>query len=180
MLESHAAVRRAYTDSVMRATVAIYQPNKAEYSWFPHLRENLPPEYVSRIQQEPAPRTDEIMEMYGEFVRRWNGTGQGRVRCAVSCSAPQRATDDYLVRLHELARRHGLPYNVHLYESKLQRVAADLLYEGSLVGHLKRLGILDELTVLIHAVWVDEKDMADIGAARPGGGHSSSWNRLCR
>ncbi|HEX9515981.1 MAG TPA: amidohydrolase family protein [Streptosporangiaceae bacterium] len=177
--ESLEAVMSAYHDSGMRATVAIYQPNKAEYSWFPHLRENLPPEYVSRIDQEPPPRTDEIMEMYGEFVRRWNGTGQGRVRCAVSCSAPQRATDDYLVRLHELARRHGLPYNVHLYESKLQRVAADLLYEGSLVGHLKRLGILDELTVLIHAVWVDEKDMADIGEAGSVVVHSPSGNLRC-
>src|SRR5258708_12984763 len=120
-----------------------------------------------------------MMEMYGEFVRRWNGTGQGRVRCAVSCSAPQRATDDYLVRLHELARRHGLPYNVQLYESKLQRVAAELLYEGSLVGHLKRLGILDDLTVLIHAVWVDEKDMADIGEAGSVVGHSPSGNLRC-
>jgi 5-methylthioadenosine/S-adenosylhomocysteine deaminase len=177
--ESIEAVMGAYRDSGMRATVAIYQPNKPEYSWFPHLRENLPADYVSRIEQEPPRSADEIMEMYEEFVRRWNGTGEGRVRCAVSCSAPQRATDDYLVRLHELARRHGLPYNVHLYESKVQRVAADLLYGGSLVGHLKRLGILDELTVLIHAVWVDENDIADIGEADSVVVHSPSGNLRC-
>ncbi len=177
--ESLGAVMGAYHDIGMRARVAIYQPNKADYSWFPHLVENLPPEYVSRMDREPPPPTGEIMELYGAFVRQWNGSGDARVRCAVSCSAPQRATDDYLVRLHDLARREGLPYNVHLYESKAQRVAGDLRYGGSLVGHLKRLGVLDQLTVLIHAVWVDDEDMADIGEAGSVVVHSPSGNLRC-
>jgi 5-methylthioadenosine/S-adenosylhomocysteine deaminase len=173
------AVMGAYRDSGLRATVGIYQPNTPEHSWFPYIRELLPPDVLDRLEREPAPSTDEVMAVHEAFVRRWNGAAGGRLRCALSCSAPQRATDDYMTRLHDLAVRERLPFALHIYESKVQRVAGEVLYGKSLVRHARDLGVLDERTVIAHAVWVDADDVSDIAAAGATVVHSPSGNLRC-
>jgi 5-methylthioadenosine/S-adenosylhomocysteine deaminase len=173
------AVMGAYRDIGMRATVAIYQPNKVEHSWFPYLADLLPADVLRRMNEQPAPATDEIVELYEDFVSRWQGAEGGRLRCAASCSAPQRATDDYMLRLHALASTHAMPFNLHVYESKVQRVAGAMLYGESLIRHVRRLGILDELSAVIHAVWVDDDDVSDLAQSGATVIHSPSGNLRC-
>jgi 5-methylthioadenosine/S-adenosylhomocysteine deaminase len=173
------AVMGAYRDCGLRATVTIYQPNTPEHSWFPYIRELLPQDVLDRLEREAVPSTDEIMATYEGFVRRWHGAEGGRLRCGVSCSAPQRATDDYMLRLHDLASRERLPFNLHIYESKVQRVAGDVMYRKSLVRHVRELGVLDDLSVIAHAVWVDGDDIGDIAAAGAVVVHSPSGNLRC-
>jgi 5-methylthioadenosine/S-adenosylhomocysteine deaminase len=173
------AVMGAYRDCGIRATVGIYQPNTPEHSWFPYIRELLPPDVLERLEREPAPSTDAVMAVQEAFVRRWDGAADGRLRCALSCSAPQRATADYLERLHELAVRERLPFALHIYESKVQRVAGEVLYGKSLVRYARDLGVLDERTVIAHAVWVDSDDIADIAEAGAVVVHSPSGNLRC-
>jgi 5-methylthioadenosine/S-adenosylhomocysteine deaminase len=173
------AVMGAYRDCGIRATVGIYQPNTPEHSWFPYIRELLPADVLDRLEREPVPGTDAVMAVHDAFVERWDGAAGGRLRCALSCSAPQRATDDYMQRLHDLGVRRRLPFTLHIYESKVQRVAGDVLYGKSLVRHARDLGVLDERTVISHAVWVDSDDIADIAAAGAVVAHSPSGNLRC-
>jgi 5-methylthioadenosine/S-adenosylhomocysteine deaminase len=173
------AVMGAYRDCGLRATVTIYQPNTKEHSWFPYAEELLPGDILERLEREHVPSTDALMAAYESFVRRWHGAEGGRLRCGVSCSAPQRATDEYMLRLHALARRERLPFNLHIYESKVQRVAGDVLHGGSLVRHVRDLGVLDDLSVIAHAVWVDDTDIADIAQAGSVVVHSPSGNLRC-
>jgi 5-methylthioadenosine/S-adenosylhomocysteine deaminase len=173
------AVMGAYGDVGLRATVSIYQPNRTEYDWMPFLPQLLPPDLRQRLAGQQRPSTAAIMRMYQEFFEHWHGASNGRLRCAASCSAPQRATDDYLTKLHGLAADRAAPLVMHLYESKVQRVAGELSYGGSLVRHVRDLGILDERTVAVHAVWVDEQDIADLAEASSTVVHSPSGNLRC-
>jgi 5-methylthioadenosine/S-adenosylhomocysteine deaminase len=173
------AVMGAYRDIGVRATVSIYQPNKTEYDWFPYLPQLLPPDLRRRMSDQPRPSTAQIMKTYRTFFERWHGEADGRIRCAASCSAPQRATDDYLIGLHKLAADRGLPLVMHIYESKVQRVAGELLYGGSLVRRVRDLGALDERTVVVHAVWVDDQDISDLAEASCTVVHSPSGNLRC-
>jgi 5-methylthioadenosine/S-adenosylhomocysteine deaminase len=173
------AVMGAYRDVGLRATVSIYQPNKTEYDWFPYLPQLLPPDLRRRMGEQSRPSTAQIMETYRAFFGRWHGAADGRLRCAASCSAPQRATDDYLIGLHKLAADWGLPLVMHVYESKVQRVAGELLYGRSLVRHVRDLGALDERTVVVHAVWVDDQDISDLAEASCTVVHSPSGNLRC-
>jgi 5-methylthioadenosine/S-adenosylhomocysteine deaminase len=173
------AVMGAYRDCGIRATVSIYQPNTPEHSWFPYIRDLLPADVLERLEREPVPSTDAVMAVHEAFVQRWDGAAGGRLRCALSCSAPQRATDDYMERLHDLAVRRRLPFTLHIYESKVQRVAGDVLYGKSLVRHARDLGVLDDRTVISHAVWVDADDVSDIAAAGAVVAHSPSGNLRC-
>jgi 5-methylthioadenosine/S-adenosylhomocysteine deaminase len=177
--ETVAAVMGAYDELGIRATVTIYQPNTVEHAWFPYLADLLPLETRIRLDAEAPPPVEEILAFYGDFVERWHGAAGGRLRCGVSPSAPQRATEEYLLALHAMATEHDLPYVLHVYESKVQRVAGELLFGGSLIRHVRDLGVLDERSCIVHAVWADDADIADLAEAGATVVHSPCGNLRC-
>jgi cytosine/adenosine deaminase-related metal-dependent hydrolase len=116
---------------------------------------------------DAAPRmTDsELVSAYEDFIGRWHGAAGGRVRAAVSCSAPQRVTPTYLQALGELSARHDLPYNMHVLETRLQRVLGQEKLGRSLVRYVDELGVLNERAMVIHSIWVDDHDLELMGAS---------------
>ena len=171
------AVMGAWRDAGMRATVGIYQPNKPPIRWLPWLSELLPSD--AREPFSLGRESEDILGMYARFIERWHGTSDGRIRCAASCSAPQRSTDDYLTQLHAFAIDHDLPLVMHVYESKAQRVTGQLLYGGSLIRHVEQLGVLDDRSVVIHAVWIDDLDIHDLAGSGATVVHSPAGNLRC-
>jgi 5-methylthioadenosine/S-adenosylhomocysteine deaminase len=108
---------------------------------------------------------DELIARNRRHIERWS-TPKSRVGPAVSCSAPQRVTPTYLQALEDLSRAFDLPYNMHILETRLQRVLGDVKYDRSLVRYAHDLGVLSERSLVIHAIWVDE---ADLGLLRDSG-----------
>lgn len=161
------AICAAYRDIGMRARVAIDQPNVVEYRKYPYLEKLLPPEIRRSMDAAPVQSTEELVELYRHLIQRWDGAAGGRITAALSCSAPQRVTKPYLHALSELSRSRRLPFNIHILETKLQRVLGDAHYGRSLVRYAADEGALGRHTVVIHAIWVDDADMqllADSGA----------------
>ena len=88
------------------------------------------------------------------------------MNAAVSCSAPQRVTPAYFAALDDLSRTHDLPFYIHMLETKLQRVLGDEKFGGrSLIRYVHDLGFLSDRLNIIHAVWIDDADIALIAAA---------------
>lgn len=166
---------QAYADSGMRAAVTLDQPNVVEYEKYPFLADLLPGELRTRMERAPRMSTGELLDLYRYLIDRWHGACGGRLRAAVSCSAPQRVTVDYLTALAELSREHDLPFNLHILETKLQRVLGEVKYGGSLIRYVDDLGALDGRAQVIHAVWVDEADMELMARA----GCSVAHNPVC-
>ena len=153
------AIMQAYADVGIRATVAIDQPNVVEYDKYPFMLELLSP--AQRVAMETAPRqsTGELLDLYRYLIDRWHGAADGRLSAAVSCSAPQRVTQDYFAGLSALSKRHDLPFNIHILETRLQRVLGERKYGKSLVRYVHDLGLLDERMMVIHAIWIDDHDI---------------------
>jgi cytosine/adenosine deaminase-related metal-dependent hydrolase len=126
---------------------------------------------------DAAPRHSaaELLDLYRHLIERWHGKANGRLGAAVSCSAPQRVTRDYFAALSELSRRHDLPFNVHVLETKLQRVLGEVKYGKSLVRYIQDLGLLDERMMVIHAIWIDDRDVELLAAA----GSTVAHNPVC-
>ncbi len=167
---------QAYADSGMRAAVALDQPNVVEYEKYPFLRELLPDPLRRRMDAAPRPSAKELLDLYGHLIERWHGAGDGRLAAAVSCSAPQRVAVDYLEALGELSRRRDLPFNLHMLETKLQRVLGEEKYAKSLVRYVADLDGLDERMLVIHAVWVDQTDIELMAQAGLSVAHSPVGN----
>jgi cytosine/adenosine deaminase-related metal-dependent hydrolase len=153
------SVMQAYVDSGMRAAVTLDQPNVVEYEKYPFLDELLPAEVKERMRAAPRMSDGELKQAYDEFIIRWHGTDSGRVGCAVSCSAPQRVTTSHLQALCELSAQHDIPHNMHILETRLQRVLGQERFGGSLVRYVHEQGVLDERAMVIHSIWVDQHDI---------------------
>jgi 5-methylthioadenosine/S-adenosylhomocysteine deaminase len=169
------AVMAAYRDSGMRATVALDQPNIVEYEKQPFLAELI--DDATRAAMEKAPRqsADELMACYDHLVGKWHGAARGRLGAAVSCSAPHRVTKDYFARLSELSKRRDLPFFVHILETKTQRVFGEEKLGKSLVKYVDDLGFLDERMLVIHAIWIDDADIAILAKS----GCTIAHNPIC-
>ena len=160
------AVMQAYADCGIRATLALDQPNVPEINKLPFLSALLPPHLLARAS-EPSPLdTAGLLACYRHLIDRWHGQAGGRLRAAVSCSAPQRVTRDYFAALDDLSRTDNLPFYIHILETRLQRVLGQEHYGGrSLIQYVHNLGMLSERLNIIHGIWIDAADMDRIAAA---------------
>lgn len=168
-------VMRAYGDSGMRATVAINQGNLIEYEKLPFLAEIVPPEIKRRMDEARRLPNTELLAINRDFIARWHGAREGRLRSSLSCSAPHRVSPDYLAALAQLSREHEIPYNMHILETKLQRVFGEEKLGGSLVRYAHDQGVLDERAIVIHAIWIDEADIELLAQS----GCSVAHNPVC-
>jgi cytosine/adenosine deaminase-related metal-dependent hydrolase len=159
------AIMDAYRDAGIRATVAIDQPNVVEYEKYPFLEALLPEEIRQQMRESPRQSAEQLLACYHYLIEKWHGAEQGRLAVAVSCSAPQRVTPDYLHALSGLSRSLDLPFNIHVLETKLQRVLGEEKYGQSLVQLLAKEGVLDERCQIIHSIWVDDADIATLAAS---------------
>ena len=159
------AIMQAYFDSGIRATLALDQPNVPEIGKLPFLEELLPPDLLARARAPAAMDAAGLLDCYRHLIGRWHDAAGGRLRAAVSCSAPQRVTVEYFRELDALSRRYHLPFFVHVLETKAQRVLGEEKFGGSLVRYVDQLGLLSDRMNIIHAVWVDEYDMDLIAGA---------------
>ena len=116
---------RPTRDAGIRATVAIDQPNVVEYDKYPFLAELLPDAERRAMDAAPRQSARSCSRCTHHLIERWHGAADGRLAAAVSCSAPQRVTRDYFAALSALSRRHDLPFNIHVLETKLQRVLGE-------------------------------------------------------
>jgi 5-methylthioadenosine/S-adenosylhomocysteine deaminase len=169
------AVMSAYQDSGLRATVAINHQNRPELDKLPFLAELLPPDIRAEVEAIRVAPLDELTHLYHWFHQTWHGAADGRLRIAVSNSAPQRVTEEYFRFLSEFSRSHDLPFNIHMLETKTQRVLGIERYGKSLVRLVSDLGFLDERMLVIHAIWVDDADMDLLAAA----GCTVAHNPIC-
>jgi len=151
-------IMRAYHDIGMRAEVTLGLGTVREHQTLSFTEAELPADVRAALDRSPMPTIDELMSLYRNVLARWHDSGDGRIRLAVTCSAPQRVTADDLVTLHDFARSHGLSFEAHVLETKAQRVLGKMLHGTSFVQAMQALGVLDERTVVIHAVWTDEAD----------------------
>ena len=160
------AVMQAYADCGIRATVALDEPNVPDLDKLPFLGELLPPDMRAELAAPRAFGQAELLAMVGHLIGRWHGAENGRLRAAVSCSAPQRVTVDYFSALEELSRTHDLPFYAHMLETRVQRVLGQERLGGrSLVRYVADLGLLSPRMNVIHAIWVDDDDLDLIAAA---------------
>jgi 5-methylthioadenosine/S-adenosylhomocysteine deaminase len=160
------AVMQAYADAGIRAVLALDQPNVPEILKLPFLGKLLPPELRLRAAAPPAMDAEGLLACYAHLLKRWHGAADGRLRAAVSCSAPQRVTLDYFAALDDLSRTHHLPFYVHVLETKLQRVFGEECLRGrSLIRYVKEAGFLSDRLNIIHGIWLDNQDMDLIAEA---------------
>jgi 5-methylthioadenosine/S-adenosylhomocysteine deaminase len=162
------AVMQAYADCGIRASVALDQPELAEADKLPYLDLIEDPAVRAALDQSAPMGREGLLEMYEYLVSTWHGAEAGRLTAATSISAPQRVSIEYFEAIDDLSRRHNIPLFAHMLETKVQRALSctqPRFAGSSLVQYTAGLHLLSERMNVIHAVWVDDRDLELIAQA---------------
>jgi 5-methylthioadenosine/S-adenosylhomocysteine deaminase len=105
-----------------------------------------------------VPQPQENLKVATEFIDSGDQCGSNLVTSSLFCHAPYTCRPDTLQKAKDITRARRLPFFIHLAETR-QEVEQMRRQTGlSPTAYLGSLGVLDELTVAAHAVWVDEAD----------------------
>ncbi|WP_440708207.1 amidohydrolase family protein [Herbiconiux sp. YIM B11900] len=166
---SFTQVLRAYAEAGIRATCTGTAVDVPIVDRLAYAEEVLPPSLIE-ANRASMPPSEAIQDAYLAFCAEARELaaqhGDGRLRYAVAPSAPQRVTDELLLRTAAEAREHGEVLHTHLLETKLQQQLARTRYEGrTIVQHLHDLGILTPNLVLAHGIWLTPGDLDLLAAS---------------
>jgi len=170
------AVLQAYDDSGVRALLGFAMMDKPMVDSFPWADELLPAPLAASLRAAPHPSADQFVELMHSLVTHRH-PHERRVGVLVSASAPQRCTDGFLTRLRRLADELALPVITHVQETRMQVVTGLQFYGVPIVEHLAKIGFLKPATSLIHAVWLNPREieaMAEAGATA----QHNPWSNL--
>ncbi len=153
--DTHRIIFKAYEDIGMRANISTSALHKNFLDTIPYLRDYVPAELQKKFF-DPIPMSEELAEAE-KIIKEWNGKGNFKV--TLSPIAPQRCTDEYNVRVYELAEKYDLPYHTHICETRMQRETGFEFYGKTIIQHCKELGILSDRTTIAHGNWLDDRDI---------------------
>jgi len=103
---------------------------------------------------DPAKNIDAV----ASFVDEWLDL-DSLVTPAVFAHSPYTCSPETLVKAKELAADRQVSFFIHVAETSIEQSMIRDARGASPVKHLDALGILDERTVCVHCVWVDDEDM---------------------
>jgi len=134
-----AAARRALADAGLRAVCA---------------------QGVVDFPAPGVPDPKDNLRVAREFLD--SGAGlPARLTSTVFCHSPYTCCAETLQAAKDLTRRRGVPFFLHLSETREEVAEVQRRTGLSPVAYLDGLGVLDELTVAVHAVWLtpEEQDL---------------------
>jgi guanine deaminase len=170
------AVFQAYEDAGVRALVGFAMMNRPVVDNFPFVQEVFPEAVLARLREARYPTEAEYLGLCAELARSRHPRS-ARVGVLVSASAPQRCTEDFLRACRRLADEHGLPVITHVQETRLQVVTGGAFYGCPMVEYLDRIGFLAPRTSLVHAVWLNPREIAALARTGATAQHNP-WSNL--
>jgi 5-methylthioadenosine/S-adenosylhomocysteine deaminase len=92
------------------------------------------------------------------FLSAWQGKNP-LLTPALFCHSPYTCSPDTLQRAKALTREAGSLFFIHLAETRDEIKQIEEQHGCTPVALLHRLGLLDEKTICVHCVWLEEKDI---------------------
>jgi 5-methylthioadenosine/S-adenosylhomocysteine deaminase len=95
------------------------------------------------------------------FVEKWQHVS-GLISPSIFCHSPYTCSAATLKKAKSAAISQGLLFQIHVAETKAEWDQIRSEHRTSPIQYLDRIGILDENTLLVHAIWVDPTDIGII------------------
>ena len=170
-------VLQAYQDSGIRALVGFSMMDRAVIDNLPFAGECFPEALAAELRAAPRPSAESYQRLIRQLVDEGLHPQHSRVGVLVAPSAPQRCTEPFLMALRALADELSLPVITHVQETRLQVVTGQLFYGSAIVEYLDRIGFLRPATTLIHAVWLNPREIEALARSGATAQHNA-WSNL--
>ncbi len=104
------------------------------------------------------PDPSDNIKTAARFVDKWQNASS-LIRPSVFCHSPYTCSEETLKKAKQVTRSKNLLFQIHTSETKNEFDMIKSKHGISPVKYLERSDILDEKTLLVHSVWVDEEDI---------------------
>lgn len=112
----------------------------------------------------PNPQYDnpgEGLKIIRDFIKKWQG--DDLIHPAIFCHSPYTCSPDTLIEAKLLSRETASLYLIHLSETVDEVEEIKKRYGSTPVRHLENLGVLDNKTLAVHCVWLDQGEIDKLG-----------------
>ncbi|MGJ7542668.1 amidohydrolase family protein [Variovorax sp. LT1R16] len=170
------AALQAYDDAGIRALVGFAMMDKPIVDNFPFVEKHFSAALAAELRAASRPAPEDQLGLVRELARTRHPQSN-RVGVLVSASAPQRCTEGFLQAVRGLADDLALPVITHVQETRLQVVTGQLFFGCPIVEYLDRIGFLKPATSLIHAVWLNPREIDALARSGATAQHNP-WSNL--
>jgi 5-methylthioadenosine/S-adenosylhomocysteine deaminase len=122
----------------------------------------------------PDPRDN--LKVAAAFLESGGEAPPDRITSAIFCHSPYTCGEETLKRAKGLTRDRGVPYFIHVAETREEVAQIQRKTGLSPVAYLESLGVLDELTVAVHCVWLSTADEEILARRRVKVSHTPESN----
>lgn len=126
----------------------------------------------------PAPGipnpSDNVNHAVG-FIQKWQNISP-LITPSMFCHSPYTCTEATLKKAKDAADANEVLFQIHVAETKDEYVRIQTNQQTTPVNYLDNIGIIDENTLLVHAVWLDDDDINIIAERRASVSHNPESN----
>jgi len=175
---------RGYAEAGIR--VAMHPPivdqNQLVYAEREHFLNMLPPELRRWAGDANAIdfSVDDYFALLEDLHRNFHDSERHRAHIQASPAGGQWCSDDLIIRACEWARARHSRVQMHMLETRYQRVYAYKTWGVSFIRHLEDIGALGDWLTLAHMVWVEDDDIELLAERGVGVAHNISSNLRLR
>lgn len=149
---------QAYEDIGIRANIGITLFDKPFFRAVPFVDEEFPRELLSKLDSTPMYSGDELLN-FARGLARTRHPSDHRVSYMAAPSAPQRCSEDFLLKVRRMADDFDLPLMIHVQETRMQVVTGQILYGSTMIEYLHRIGFMKPKTAFIHGIWLNPREI---------------------
>jgi 5-methylthioadenosine/S-adenosylhomocysteine deaminase len=119
------------------------------------------------------PDPSRSLERAQSFLECFQSINEDRLRPSLFCHAPYTCGPETLQWVKALCRERGILFQIHLSETAGEVEELKSKYGQKPVHYLDGLGILDELTLCAHSVWLDADEIEILADRRASISHNA-------
>ena len=122
-----------------------------------------------------VPNPAENIQIPQTFAAKWHNPSS-LITPSVFCHSAYTCGSETLKNAKALCIENGLLFQIHAAETQTEYRQIQDRHRTTPIQYLDQLGILDENTLLIHCVWIDDEDIEIIAARKTGISHNPESN----
>jgi 5-methylthioadenosine/S-adenosylhomocysteine deaminase len=109
------------------------------------------------------------------FIQKWRNISP-LITPSIFCHSPYTCSKATLKKAKNMANAEAVLFQIHAAETKDEYVRIQADHQSTPINYLDRIGIIDQNTLLVHAVWLDDNDINTIAARGSSVSHNPESN----
>jgi 5-methylthioadenosine/S-adenosylhomocysteine deaminase len=99
-----------------------------------------------------------IADIAEKFIYKWQEKSP-LIIPSLACHSPYTCSPHTLTCIKDIARKYGVVYNIHVSETKDEVAIVKERFGKRPVSYLKDIDVLDNLTLAVHCIWLDDSEI---------------------